>query len=183
MILRITERGSCLNRAADCLNMFNDEYKERYLEEPCLTWDARYDDLPVVDNRLWSGGGVESAMVISNAVNADSFTVSESGDDTLCVRFAAGRSAEKADEPCSLIFRPDGIEATSIDRIEYMPGKPEAGQKLEFDEEAGLFRLEHCGFGYSFRVSGADVAAIRDQEELYYELSRRANENITVCLK
>ena len=115
MILRITERGSCLNRAADCLNMFNDEYKERYLEEPCLTWDARYDDLPVVDNRLWSGGGVESAMVISNAVNADSFTVSESGDDTLCVRFAAGRSSEKADEPCSLIFRPDGIEATSID--------------------------------------------------------------------
>ncbi len=165
------------------LNMYNDEYKERYLEEPCLTWDARYDDLPVVDNRLWSGGGAESAMVISNAVNPDSFTVSESDDDALCVRFAAGQFAAKADASCSLIFRPDGIEAIGIDRIEYMPGKPEAGQKIEFDKEAGLFRLEHCGFGYCFRVSGADVAAIRDQEELYYELSRRANENITVCLK
>lgn len=36
------------------IQKFDDCYPERYREEPCLEWDAVYDNLPVVDERLWT---------------------------------------------------------------------------------------------------------------------------------
>lgn len=36
------------------IQKFDERYIERYLDEPCLNWDAVYDNLPVVDERGWS---------------------------------------------------------------------------------------------------------------------------------
>ena len=36
------------------IQKFDERYTERYLDEPCLAWDAVYDNLPVADERLWS---------------------------------------------------------------------------------------------------------------------------------
>lgn len=36
------------------IQKFDERYTERYLDEPCRKWDAVYDDLPVVDERVWS---------------------------------------------------------------------------------------------------------------------------------
>ncbi len=47
------------------ITKFDDRYAERYLTEACTAWDARYDNLPVVDGRLWSKDGKNSELVIS----------------------------------------------------------------------------------------------------------------------
>lgn len=36
------------------IQKFDDTYRERYLDAPCLHWEATYDNLPVVDERCWS---------------------------------------------------------------------------------------------------------------------------------
>ena len=36
------------------IQKFDERYTERYLDEPCLKWDAVYDNLPVADERGWS---------------------------------------------------------------------------------------------------------------------------------
>lgn len=44
---------------------FDDRYEERYLTEACTAWDARYDNLPVVDGRLWSRDGKICEMLLT----------------------------------------------------------------------------------------------------------------------
>lgn len=39
------------------LTKFDDRYQERYLDKPCEGWIATYDNLPIVDSRLWSKDG------------------------------------------------------------------------------------------------------------------------------
>lgn len=36
------------------IQKFDETYKDRYYDEPCLKWDAVYDNLPVMDERMWS---------------------------------------------------------------------------------------------------------------------------------
>lgn len=38
-----------------CLYCFDEDAPERYLDRPCETWDATYENLPVVDTLLWEG--------------------------------------------------------------------------------------------------------------------------------
>lgn len=38
-----------------CLYCFSEDVPERYLDRPCETWDATYENLPVVDTLLWKG--------------------------------------------------------------------------------------------------------------------------------
>lgn len=36
------------------IQKFDDQYRERYLDEPCTSWDAVYDNLPICDERSWT---------------------------------------------------------------------------------------------------------------------------------
>lgn len=47
------------------IRKYDDRCPERYLTQPCEAWQATYDNLPVVDNRLWSLDGQEAALTFS----------------------------------------------------------------------------------------------------------------------
>ena len=149
------------------LNIFDENYKERYLEEPCLSWDARYDNLPVVDNRLWSSGDNESSIEVANGVNPESFTVIERGLYTLVLEFDSDASG-KLERYCVEIG-PDGILFKGIREIKYLKGVPEEGQTIEFKRD-GRFELSHFGFRYSFEFCNAVVCS--DAENYVISSSR-----------
>ena len=136
------------------LNVFDDEYKERYLSEPCRSWDARYDDLPVVDNRLWSVDSVESSIELATNVNPESFTVSEQGSDRLLIEFTT--MDNDTVRRSSVLLLPDRIRVNDIRQIEYRPGVPEAGQTVEQTSDLS-FAFSHNGFNYSVSVSGGHI--------------------------
>ncbi|MBO4326886.1 MAG: hypothetical protein J5950_06415 [Clostridia bacterium] len=135
------------------LNIFDPEYKERYLDEPCTAWDARYDNLPVVDNRLWSSGGIDSMILIADNVNPESFTVSEKDDETLVLGFDVNIAGFT--QKCSVSFEKRAIRFNGLDSIEYHPGIPEKGQHAEYDRDANKFVLDHFGFRYEVAINGA----------------------------
>ena len=47
------------------------------MERPCEAWDAIYDNLPVVDSRIWSKDGKDCALTFETA--AKGFTAMEHG--------------------------------------------------------------------------------------------------------
>ena len=50
------------------IHKFDENYRERYLDEPCGTWDAIYDTLPVVDGRMWNTDSVKSGLKFSEPI-------------------------------------------------------------------------------------------------------------------
>ena len=72
------------------LFVFDDRYRERYLETPCTEWSAIYDNLPVVDRRrcvtperncAWSFAGKVSEIALSQNEAADTLTVTVTNDN------------------------------------------------------------------------------------------------------
>lgn len=72
------------------LFVFDDRYRERYLETPCAEWSAIYDNLPVVDRRrcitpeqncAWSFAGKVSEIALSQNETADTLTVTVTNAD------------------------------------------------------------------------------------------------------
>lgn len=66
------------------LFVFDDRYRERYLETPCTAWSATYDNLPVVDRRrcitpeqncAWSFTGTATGMTLTQNEAGDTLTV------------------------------------------------------------------------------------------------------------
>ena len=80
------------------LYKFDETLKEHYLETPCKTWDALYENLPIVDTIVWQDNG---GMVIDN--NATTFTATRDGEN---LKVSWGEK--------QLTFTPEGIVFKNI---------------------------------------------------------------------
>lgn len=75
------------------IRIFNDQYKERYINRRLKKWDATYDNLPVVDSRIWSENGNECALKIEN--DAKDVSTKVDGDNLeVDVTFSNGKKGK-----------------------------------------------------------------------------------------
>ena len=123
------------------LTKFDDRYPERYLNAPCEGWIATYDNLPVVDSRLWSTENGECAMYPERQV-AD-ISAFEQTETALCVSvlFEDGTKG-------SIVLSEEGIAFTDCGEIRYQWGTPGEDTKLSFEENT----LKGCHNGFSYAV-------------------------------
>lgn len=61
---------------------FDEHYDERYLNEACATMTAYYDNLPVVDGRLWNGNNIKSGLKFDAEVSE--ISVQKEGEILVC---------------------------------------------------------------------------------------------------
>lgn len=126
------------------INVFNDEYRERYLDTPCTDWQARYDNLPVVDSRLWSKDGKECGLFLTQEVR--DISLREESDEKLTV------DVQFADKMGMISFSPDGIEFRDCGALEYRVGAPEDDARIAL--RGNVLEFTHNGFDYTVHIDG-----------------------------
>lgn len=106
------------------LYLFDETVEDYYLEQPCTTWDAMYENLPVVDTAVWQNNG---GMLI----------------DTEGVPFSVKKVAESE----LLVFWADKAVVFSENRIVV------ENAELSFDISGANAAIEVCGnkIGYSYK--------------------------------
>ena len=84
--------------------LFDERVPEHYLDRPCETWDALYENLPLCETRLWNGN---EGLVLDR--NGTRISVEKIGEGTL----AASWGDKK------VIFSENGIKLFGIDEITF----------------------------------------------------------------
>ena len=124
---------------------FDDRYRERYLDKPCEGWIATYDNLPIVDSRLWSNPDKVCEICLVKQVSE--IEVAESSDTELQikVKFVEGTEGKvMLSEEC-IIFENCGA-------LYYSCGVPADETNLLFKENC--LKGTQRGFAYEMPVIG-----------------------------
>lgn len=127
------------------LTKYDDRYQERYLEVPCEGWLATYDNLPIVDSRVWSKDGKVCELrfvkqVAAMDANEDSDTVLR-----LKLNFADGTTGD-------VVLSEEGVVFENCGDLAYSWGVPTEYTSLAFEGNC----LKGCqnGFAYEMSVEG-----------------------------
>lgn len=130
------------------LTKFDERYEERYLRTACEGWLATYDNLPIVDSRLWSQGDDVCALSLLEAV--ENIHATERSETTLCVdiTFADGTAG-------SILFAEEGISFTNCGDLLYQAGAAHKETSLTFAD--GMLSGCHNGFTYQVGIDGQIV--------------------------
>lgn len=127
------------------ITKFDDRYAERYLTEACTAWDARYDNLPVVDGRLWSKGGQNSELAIVRPVRT--MTCIEKGQALeVDLLFADGCHG-------LILLTPNGILTEACGELTYTMGEPDAAMTVDGNHLCFTYRE----FAYRITSNGLSV--------------------------
>ncbi len=131
--------------------MFNDAYREKYYKTPCTDWQATYDNLPVVDGRLWSSDSVVAKLAFECPMKE--ISSERIGDSELTVT-AFCRDGEKI----RIELTEAGIDifTEKSQRLSFRRG---TDYGTEIDIESDTLKLRHNGFSYSVPVSGELIPA------------------------
>ena len=130
------------------LNKFDDRYTERFTERPCEAWDAVYDNLPMVDGRIWSRDGKDCALSVEFTVRPEGFTCVEHGQALeVILRFENGIHG-------LIYLSPKGISFEGCGILTYSVGVP---HETTVAYEDGEFRYTHNGYDYALPVTGCRV--------------------------
>ena len=124
---------------------FDDRYRERYLDQPCEGWLATYDNLPLVDNRMWSKENRPSILCLQK--NVTELAVSEQNETALSVSatFADGTQGV-------IVLSEEGITFCDCGVLYYRWGVPTEEDNLSFTENC--LKASHRGFDYVMPVIG-----------------------------
>lgn len=117
--------------------LFDERVYESYYEEPCDTWDAAYENLPVIDTILWED---REGLVLEE--HAIPFQVKRLPKDVLEVSWG-----EKA-----VIFQEEKIVLKNI-----TASLNPAGSKAEITAEKQRLRYAYKGNHYSLEVAGGSI--------------------------
>ncbi len=127
------------------ITKFDDTYAERYLTEACTAWDARYDNLPVVDGRLWSKDGQKSELGISRPVKT--MTCIEKGQSLeVDLLFADGCHG-------IIILTPERILTQACGNLFYSVGNPDAS--IFYAD--GAFSFTYRNFPYTVKAQAVVI--------------------------
>lgn len=126
------------------MQKFDDRYEERYLTTPCVAWDARFDNLPIVDARLWSTAEAGPCEIALDGSLTD-LSAEEMGQ-TLAVTltFADGRVAK-------VFFAPEGITMENCGTAHYLVGVPES---TTITVDGNTICGDHVGYTYKVPTNG-----------------------------
>jgi len=124
------------------LFLFDDRVEDLYLREPCTTFDAVYENLPIIDTRICSAETRKKCglMIDDNAIP---YMTKKLFDGVLKVQF--GKK--------SVVFYEDRIEINA-DRLVWYNSVTEASASLA---EGGIV-FEYKGHKYSLSVDGAELS-------------------------
>ena len=128
------------------LQKFDDRYQERYLNEACEGWLATYDNLPVVDAKLWGTADAPSTLALQKKV-AD-ICCSEQSDTDLAVTvcFADGTKG-------TVLFCEEGITFQNCGDLVYQMGVP--GENTKMQLQGSVLCGVHNGFSYQVAIDAA----------------------------
>lgn len=131
------------------LTKFDDRYEERYLKVPCEGWLATYDNLPLVDSRMWSKEMCPSELCLQKEVAE--LSASEQDETTLSVSVAFADGTKG-----TILFSEEGIAVENCGDLLYLPGVPGEETSLAFKQNS--LCGSHNGFAYRVAVE-AQLAA------------------------
>lgn len=127
------------------LTKFDDRYQERYLDVPCEGWIATYDNLPIVDSRLWSNNGKVCELCFIKQVTG--IEVSENGDTGLLLKVTFDEGTEG-----KVVLSEEGIDFENCGEMSYSWGDPTEYTALAF--ENNCLKGSQNGFAYEMPVDG-----------------------------
>lgn len=151
------------------LTKFDDRYCERYLQDVCTENDAVYDNLPLLDFRLWSRENAPSLLAIEGSVK--DLQVTEENETTLAVSilFADGNTGR-------ILLSEEGIRALGC-TLSYRFGTPTDGTTAERTDEG--FSYIHNGFTYR----AAFHADLQQEGDLFRLLPKQDDVRIAMNLR
>ena len=125
------------------ITKFDEGYGDRYHDKRCETWMALYDNLPIIDSKLWSSEDVECGLFFEKSVS--DFSVSEKEDCSLeiTVYFEDGTSGK-------IHFDENGIFIEGCGDMKYITASLDANTDMTFDGQTFLF--VHNGYEYKMQV-------------------------------
>ena len=126
-------------------HLFDDRVPEHYLTEKCTTFDAVYENLPLVDALFWNDGENYKSGIQIDA-DATSFAVEKCGEDSLAVTW----------KDCKVIFLPDRIRV-SAPVLRFWASRAKC---LTVEGNTVCYRYK--GTPYSLEIVGADVKQEND---------------------
>lgn len=131
------------------LNKYDDRYEERYLRVPCEGELATYDNLPVVDSRIWSKDGKNCELRFEKKVAE--IAVSEDSETVLWMKltFKDGTTGK-------VVLSENDITFEDCGTLVYSWGVPTTGTKLSF--AGNCLTGKHRGFAYEMPVNGNVIA-------------------------
>lgn len=123
-----------------CLYCFSEDVPERYLDRPCETWDATYENLPVVDTLLWKGN---EGLVLDT--HGGPLSLEKAKEGCLAVSWGDRR----------ILFTEKGIQITGIREL-FLDAKGCLTQ-MDCREDRVLYCYE--GQEYALCTAGGTIAA------------------------
>lgn len=127
------------------LTKFDDRYQERYLHKSCEGWIATYDNLPIVDSRIWSSN--DKVCELSFIKKVTEIEVRENGDTGLLLKVAFEEGTEG-----KVILSEDGIVFENCGELSYSWGAPTEYTALVFEDNC--LKGSQNGFTYEMPVDG-----------------------------
>ena len=127
------------------IQMFDDRFAEKYLTRPAGTWDATYENLPIVDGYLWKGEDRRCALDFPEGVAMGKIT--EDGKDLVVALDGTAGGAVR--------FSEKRIEITGVEALAFSIGSPKAKIALCGDRLTYTYR----DFTYYLNIAGGIAAS------------------------
>lgn len=124
---------------------FDDRYQERYLDKPCEGWIATYDNLPIVDSRLWSNQ--DKLCELSLVKQVSEIVITEHSDAALQIKVKFDEGTEG-----KVTFSEESINFENCGGLYYSCGVPLEETKLLF--EVNRLKGKQRGFAYEMPIIG-----------------------------
>lgn len=124
---------------------YDENYAERYLDRPCEEWNATYDNLQIVDARLWEKDGKPSGLFFDSRVKNMSAEVK---NDLLCanVDFENGTSGR-------VLISENAISFDNCGNVTLCFGEPTVSVELEGD----VLKFKYAGIKYSVKINAKSI--------------------------
>jgi len=139
--------------------IYDEQYRERYLTEPCESWDARYDVLPVVDTRLRSdlANGIECGLFADGLFSVVS--AEAAGDNDLKVTLSPHSDCEKGckSASASILFCEKCVKFYGFTALKYNPGVLPEGSSVERSADGRMLRFVYREFEYSIKLAAGEI--------------------------
>lgn len=127
------------------LYLFDENMYDSYFETPCETWDALYENLPVVDTLIWEEN---AGLVLDNEATA--FEVSKQSETELKVSW----------KDKYVLFSQDKISFNNIDAV-----LDTTGSKAEIKIDKNNIMYTYKGHSYDIKTENCDIK--EEGEKIY----------------
>ena len=121
--------------------LFDERVEERYLHDVCTTFDAVYDNLPLMNTQNWTEKTDRTCGIILDEAG-EAFTAEKTGEGELTVRW-------KDDY---VVFDEEKV-SVKAEKLHFRPGKPNA----EIRRDGNMLYYEYRGAKYALSVENAKI--------------------------